>query len=48
MDPEKRKAIASKGGSAVPASKRSFSKDRGLASDAGRLGGLASGKGRSK
>ena len=34
MSAEKRRAIASKGGDSVPAHKRSFSKDRKLASDA--------------
>lgn len=37
---EKRKAIASMGGKGVPSDKRSFSKDRELASNAGRKGGL--------
>ena len=39
MSLEKRTAIAKKGGASVPASKRSFSKDRNLASEAGRKGG---------
>lgn len=39
MDPEKRRAIAQKGGAAMPADKRSFSRDRDLASSAGRKGG---------
>lgn len=39
MSVEKRREIASKGGKSVPAEKRSFSQDRGLASDAGRKGG---------
>lgn len=43
MDPEKQRAIASKGGQSVPAEKRSFSQDRELASEAGRKGGQASG-----
>lgn len=39
MSPEKRRAIAVKGGASVPAHKRSFSKDHSLASSAGKLGG---------
>lgn len=39
MDPEKRRQIASMGGKAVPKEKRSFSKDRVLASKSGRKGG---------
>jgi uncharacterized protein len=39
MSPEKRREIAVKGGSSVPAEKRSFSLDRSLAGDAGRKGG---------
>jgi general stress protein YciG len=42
MDEEKRRAIARKGGAAVPPEKRSFSRDRTLAADAGRKGGEAS------
>ena len=42
MSPEKRTAIATKGGSSVPNDKRSFSKDRTLAAEAGRKGGEAS------
>lgn len=41
MDPEKQKAIAAKGGYAVPPEKRSFSQNRALAADAGRKGGKA-------
>lgn len=41
LDPERRKEIARSGGAAVPADKRSFSQDRGLASSAGRKGGEA-------
>ena len=40
MSPEKRKAIASRGGLSVPKEKRSFSQSRDLASRAGRDGGL--------
>lgn len=40
MTPEKRRQIASMGGKAVPAEARSFSKDRKLASEAGRKGGM--------
>ncbi|RTL81273.1 MAG: stress-induced protein [Hyphomicrobiales bacterium] len=39
MDPEKRREIASKGGKAVPAERRSFSQNADLASSAGRKGG---------
>lgn len=48
MSPEKQLEIARKGGASVPADKRSFSQDRGLAESAGRKGGEASngGKGR--
>lgn len=41
MSPEKRRAIAAKGGRAVPNEKRGFSVDRQLASTAGKKGGLA-------
>lgn len=43
MDEDRQRAIASKGGRSVPAEKRSFSQDRGLASEAGRKGGQVSG-----
>ena len=39
MTPEKRREIASKGGKSVPASKRSYSKDKALASKSGMKGG---------
>ena len=39
MDPEKQKAIARKGGTSVPKEKRSFSRDKSLAAEAGRKGG---------
>ena len=42
MSPEQRRAIAAKGGAAVPDDKRSFSQNSKLASDAGRKGGQAS------
>lgn len=42
MDPERRREIARKGGASVPADKRSFSTDRGLAISAGTKGGKAS------
>jgi general stress protein YciG len=49
MDPEKRRAIAIKGGGSVPPEKRSFAKDRDLAKRAGSIGGTASkGGGRMK
>jgi uncharacterized protein len=41
LDPERRREIARMGGAAVPAAKRTFAKDRELASQAGRIGGLA-------
>jgi general stress protein YciG len=43
MDEDRQREIASKGGRSVPADKRSFSQDRGLASAAGRKGGQSSG-----
>lgn len=43
MSADRQRAIASKGGRSVPAEKRSFSQNRGLASEAGRKGGLSSG-----
>jgi general stress protein YciG len=39
MDPVKRREISARGGAAVPAEKRSFSKSRELAVSAGRVGG---------
>ena len=42
MDAEKQRSIASKGGSSVPAEKRPFARDHGLAAAAGRKGGEAS------
>jgi general stress protein YciG len=39
MSPERRREIARKGGGAVPAEKRSFYRDRELATNAGRKGG---------
>ncbi|MBZ6077712.1 general stress protein [Microvirga puerhi] len=39
MDKERQQEIARKGGESVPAEERSFSKDRDLASEAGRKGG---------
>lgn len=41
MDLERRRAIAAKGGSAVPAEKRSFSQNRELAASAGHVGGTS-------
>jgi general stress protein YciG len=43
MGEARQREIASKGGRSVPAEKRSFSQNRGLASQAGRKGGQASG-----
>jgi general stress protein YciG len=42
MDPERRKEIARKGGASVPGEKRSFTRDRDLAANAGRKGGSSS------
>lgn len=42
MDDDKQRDIASKGGSSVPAEKRSFSQDPELASEAGKKGGESS------
>ncbi len=42
MDADKQRAIASKGGSAVPAEKRPFARNHELAAAAGRTGGEAS------
>lgn len=39
MDEAKQRAIAAKGGRSVPDEKRSFSRDRGLAAEAGAKGG---------
>jgi uncharacterized protein len=44
MSAERRREIASKGGSSVPGEHRMFAKRRDLASKAGRKGGLASGR----
>lgn len=44
MTPERRKEIAQKGGASVPSHKRSFSRDRDLATSAGRKGGEIGGK----
>lgn len=41
MHPDKRRQIASMGGKAVPAEKRSFSQNKDLAADAGRKGGTS-------
>jgi uncharacterized protein len=42
MSPEKQRQIASMGGKSVPPENRMFSKNRALASEAGRKGGLVS------
>jgi general stress protein YciG len=39
MDREKQRAIARKGGTSVPKEKRSFSRNRSLAAEAGKKGG---------
>lgn len=43
MDPERQREIARRGGASVPSDKRSFSRDRSLAVEAGRKGGLTKG-----
>jgi general stress protein YciG len=43
MAPERRREISRLGGGSVPADKRAFSRDRALASEAGRAGGQARG-----
>lgn len=43
LSPERRSEIARRGGAAVPADKRAFSRDRQLASTAGRKGGQKTG-----
>lgn len=40
MDPERQREIARKGGASLAPEQRSFSQDRGLATSAGRKGGL--------
>ena len=47
MSAEKRREIASKGGRSVPGEHRVFAKRRDLATNAGRKGGLSSGRRRS-
>lgn len=42
LTPERRRELASRGGKAVPPEKRSFSYDKQLASQCGKLGGLKS------
>jgi general stress protein YciG len=42
MTPERRREVAAKGGSSVDPAKRAFSKNRDLASAAGKLGGATS------
>jgi len=42
LTPERRTEIARKGGSSIPADKRAFSRNRDLATSAGRKGGEAS------
>lgn len=41
MTPERRRELAAQGGRAVPAEKRTFSRNRELARAAARIGGLA-------
>lgn len=48
MEDSKQREIARKGGESVPDEKRSFSKDRELASQAGRKGGESSHGGRNQ
>lgn len=44
MSPEKRKAVAAKGGASVPSHKRCFARDKALAARAGSAGGKARGR----
>jgi uncharacterized protein len=46
MSPEQRRVIASKGGKSIPDERRAFSRRKDLTSDAGRKGGLVSGRNR--
>jgi len=49
MDPERRRELARRGGAAVPAEKRGFAQNPGLAATAGRKGGsISKGGGRKK
>lgn len=48
MDPERQREIARKGGASVPTDKRSFSQNRELAANAGKLGGTISQRNRAK
>jgi general stress protein YciG len=48
ISPERRREIATMGGKGVPAESRAFSKHKELASEAGRKGGLASGRKRKR
>ena len=48
MSLEQRRSISSLGGRSLPAHKRSFATQRDLASEAGRKGGLSSGRIRSE
>ena len=48
IDPERRKVISSAGGSSVDPANRAFSRDRKLAAEAGRKGGLKSRRGKKK
>jgi hypothetical protein len=42
LSPEQRRAVAAKGGASIPAEKRSFSANRTLAKEAGKVGGTRS------
>lgn len=44
LSPERRREVAAKGGASVPADKRSFSQDHGLAARAGSVGGSRRGQ----
>jgi general stress protein YciG len=46
MAPDLRRAICSKGGKSIPAALRAFSRRQDLAREAGRKGGLATGRNR--
>jgi uncharacterized protein len=44
LSPERRREIASMGGKSIDPERRAFARDRGLAAEAGRKGGLKAGK----
>ncbi len=46
ISPERRREIASMGGKSIPAQNRAFARQRELAAEAGRKGGIATGRNR--